>query len=69
MDSGATNHIISNLNNPSLHSPYHGGEKVTVGNGKSLPISSVGTTQFSLLVSLPNVLHVPQAKKNLISVS
>ena len=66
---GATNHITSNLNNLSLHSPYYGGDKVTIGNDKSLPITSVGTTQFSSLVSVPNVLHVPQIKKNLISVS
>lgn len=43
VNSGATNHITSNLNNLSLHSPYHGGDKVTIGNGKQLLITHVGT--------------------------
>jgi len=75
VDSGATNHITSNVNNLFNHSPYHGSDKVTIGNGKSLPISAIGTTQISSVsdpksfVSLPYVLHVPHMKKNLISVS
>lgn len=75
VDSGATNHITSSLNNLSLHSPYHGIDKVAIGNGKTLPISNVGisqmlthTTPISIL-SLPNVLHVPNMTKNFISVS
>ena len=42
VDFGATNHITSNLNNLSLHAPYNGGDKVAIGNGKTLPISHVG---------------------------
>ena len=75
VDSGATNHITSSLNNLSLHSPYNGTDKVVAGNGKTLPISNVGlsqmlthTTPISVL-SLLNVLHVPSMTKNLISVS
>jgi len=34
VDSGATNHITSNLNNLSLHAPYNGVDKVSIGNGK-----------------------------------
>jgi len=31
VDSEATNHITSNLNNLSLHAPYTGGDKVSIG--------------------------------------
>jgi len=41
VDSGATNHITSNLSNLSLQSPYNGNDKVAVGNGKKLPISNI----------------------------
>lgn len=41
VDSGATNHITSDLNNLSLHAPYSGGDKVSIGNGKQLFISNV----------------------------
>jgi len=73
VDSSATNHITSSLNNLSLHVPYTGGDKVVVGNGKQLSITHVGTSylqsQPNLVLSLPNVLHVSSMKKNLISVS
>ena len=75
VDSEATNHITSNLNNLSLHAPYNSNNKVSVGNGKKLPISHVGLghlnthTQPASIIPLSNVLHVPNMTKNLISVS
>lgn len=74
VDSGATNHITSNFNNLTLHSQYQGTEKITVGNGKKLPIKHVGKklpTQAKPIstLSLPNVLHVPAMTKDLINVS
>ena len=33
IDSGATNHITTNLNNLSLHSPYTSTNKVAIGDG------------------------------------
>ena len=50
VDSGATNHITSNLNNLSLHTPYHGADKVTIGNGKQLPMTHIGTSSLSTLL-------------------
>ena len=44
VDSGITKHITSNLNNLSLHSPYTGGDKVAISNGKQLPITHIGTS-------------------------
>ena len=75
VDSRATNHITSSLNNLSLHSPYNGVDKVFIGNGRRLPISNIDLSQLytktdpTSIISLPNVLHVPHMKKNLISVS
>lgn len=75
VDSGATNHITSNLSNLSLHTPYNGGDRVTVGNGKKLPITHIGTSRLCThlkpltFLSIPDVLHVSSIKKNLISVS
>ena len=75
VDSGVTNHITSNVKNLSLHAPYNGNDKVSIGNGKQLSMSNVGLGHLSTqttpvsTISLPNVLHVPTMKKNLISVS
>ncbi|KAL5778583.1 hypothetical protein ACOSQ2_009320 [Xanthoceras sorbifolium] len=43
VDSGATNHITSDLNNLSLKSEYKGNDRLAVGNGQLLPISNVGS--------------------------
>ena len=73
MDSGAINHITSILNNLSLHSPYHGGDKITIGNGKQLPFTHVGTGMLNTIsnsfLCIPNIFHVPSIHKNLLSVS
>jgi len=75
VDSGATNHITSSLNNLSLHTPYHGADKVTIGNGKQLPITHISTSslqtlpQSNYVLHVPNILHVPSMTKNLLSVS
>lgn len=73
VDSGATAHVTADLANLSLSSDYKGKEKLTVGNGNSLPISHVG---YAVLdndahpLYLTNVLRVPlEIIKNLISVS
>lgn len=70
-DTGATDHITSDLDRLALRERYHGGEQVQVGNGAGLPIlhighSSINTATRSL--ALRNVLHVPQIAKNLLSV-
>ena len=75
VDFGATNHITLNLSNLSLRTPYNGGDKVVIGNDKQLPITHVDTSRLftnlkpTLVLSIPNVLHVPSMKKNLHSVS
>ncbi|XP_012854394.1 PREDICTED: uncharacterized protein LOC105973899 [Erythranthe guttata] len=72
LDSGATHHITSDLQNLSMHSNYVGNEDVVVGNGNEIPISHIGSGSINSHGSsfaLNNVLCAPLIKKNLISVS
>ncbi|XP_010474124.2 PREDICTED: uncharacterized protein LOC104753590 [Camelina sativa] len=39
LDTGATHHLTSDLNNLALHQPYTGGEEVTTADGLGMPIS------------------------------
>ena len=70
-DSGATHHLTSDLENLNVRADeYHGPDQIRVGNGTSLPVKHIGSTQFSTPTAslLNNVLHVPQISKNLILV-
>ncbi|KAL5766747.1 hypothetical protein ACOSP7_017364 [Xanthoceras sorbifolium] len=76
VDSGATNHITSDINNLSLNSSaYRDSESLAIGSGQTLPISHIGKSYFHSLVSsypkiiLNNVLFVPRITKNLLSIS
>lgn len=42
LDSGASHHMTSDLNNLSLHGPYNGGDDVILGDGSGLSISHTG---------------------------
>ena len=44
LDSGATHHITSDLQNLSIHSDYVGNEDVIVGNGNGISISHTGSS-------------------------
>ena len=71
LDSGATHHLTTDLNNLALHQPYAGGEEVTIADGSGLPISHTGSTSLttnSRNFNLNDVLYVPNLHKNLISV-
>lgn len=59
----------TNLTHPT---EYGGTKLVTVGNGNTLKIASVGNivlTNGKHLLNLKNILHVPDIAKNLVSVS
>ena len=71
LDSGATHHITSDLQNLSLHQPYEQGETVVIADGSNQSITHMGSS--SLLsqnkpIALHDVLCVPNIHKNLISV-
>ena len=71
-DTGAANHVTPDLNNLSLHSDYVGNDSLDVDSGKGLSISHTGSSQYLSnvnLVSLHNILHVPNISQNLLSVS
>jgi gag-polypeptide of LTR copia-type len=72
IDSGANNHVTSDINNLSSFYVYQGPDKLQVGNDLELSISHIGSTSFQVsnsLIKLNNILHVPKFSTNLISLS
>lgn len=58
--------------NLSLHAPYDGSDELIIGDGSGLPIANTGSLSFhssSFSFTLNNVLHVPSASCNIISIS
>jgi hypothetical protein len=71
MDTGATNHLTSEMGKLSTQEPYRGNDQVRTANGAGMHISHIG--QASLLahsrkLHLLNVLRVPSATRSLLSV-
>ena len=72
LDSGASHHVIADLSNLSLHTPYTSSDDIMIGDGSSLPITHTGSTSFTThntSFKLDNVLCVPSMRKNLIFIS
>jgi hypothetical protein len=70
-DTGATDHITRALNQLTVHDKYQGRDHVHTANGNSMHISHIGHSILltpSSPLHLKNVLHVPSASKNLLSV-
>ena len=53
VDSGASHHITSDLQNLSIHSEYGGNEDIMVGDGKAIAITHVGSTSLHSPTSPP----------------
>lgn len=71
-DNERTNHVIADYNNKENPTKYGGNEFVTIGNGDKLRISCVGNsclTKGKSLLSLENILCVPEIAKSLVNVS
>jgi hypothetical protein len=71
MDSGTTDHITSDLDCLTMHDPYTGHDQVHAFNELGMDITSIGTFIIPTTthpLTLTNVLYVPSANKNLISV-
>ncbi|KAM1216733.1 hypothetical protein ACFX2J_012983 [Malus domestica] len=70
IDFGATAHITNDISNIQSPNPYHGEDKVYIGDGKGLSIDHIGLSLLHTPHStfkLHNVLHVPQMQHNLLS--
>jgi histone deacetylase 1/2 len=70
-DSGATHHITGELNNLSMRYTYKGHDKVNTANGQGMRISNIDQSivhNHGRNFHLRNVLYVPNASKNLLSV-
>jgi hypothetical protein len=70
MDTGATDHITSDLERLTVHVKYHGTNQVHIANGLGMKIAHIGQCTLhspTSKIQLKNVLHVPQADKNLFS--
>lgn len=71
LDTGATDHITSDLDCLAIRERYNGGEQVHVGNGAGLRILHIGHSSITTSMrplALRNILHVPQIAKHLLSV-
>ncbi|KAE8696738.1 Aminomethyltransferase [Hibiscus syriacus] len=73
VDSGATHHLMPDATKVLSPTEFRGPGKLTVGNGVSLDIRSIGSSVLpstsSRALLLNNLLHVPSMIKNLLSVS
>jgi hypothetical protein len=70
-DIGATDHIMGELEKLALWEKYHGAEQIHTVDGAGMDICHVGETTIHTQhrdLKLKNILHVPQATKNLDSV-
>jgi hypothetical protein len=71
MDSGATDHITSELDKLTVRDKYHGQDQVHTASGSGMKISNIGRTVLHTShrdLHLKNILHVPTANKSLASV-
>lgn len=72
VDSGASHNLTSDLSNLSIHSEYDGTDEVHIADGSGLPITHTGKSELTFPARsfvLNDVLCVPTAKQNLLSVS
>ncbi|XP_010469809.1 PREDICTED: probable serine/threonine-protein kinase ndrD [Camelina sativa] len=49
LDSGATHHITSDLNNLTIQQPYNGGDDLTIADGSTMPITHTGLALLPLM--------------------
>jgi histone deacetylase 1/2 len=72
MDSGATDHLISQMHKLNAQEKYQGSDKVHTANGAGMHISHIGQasvpTHTSKQLRLTNILHVPSVTRDLLSV-
>ena len=72
VDSGAATHVTGDAGKISNPIPYFGKSKIVTGDGSHHPVSHVGKTVIPMshsTLTLSDVLHAPDIKKNIVSVS
>jgi hypothetical protein len=72
MDSGATDHITSELDKLTVRDKYYGNDHVHAANGSGMEISHVGHSTLQSphhKIHLRNILHVPSSSKSLVSIN
>jgi hypothetical protein len=72
MDSSATYHITGDLKKLTIRDKYNGGDQVHAAHRTGMEIANVGHSTLyspSRNLHLNNILQVPRAKKNLVSVN
>ncbi|KAI5412874.1 hypothetical protein KIW84_057482 [Lathyrus oleraceus] len=69
VDSGASDHMTSESTLFSSYSPCAGNQKIKITDGSFSAIAGKGSVVLSPMLTLKNVLHVPNLSCNLISVS
>ena len=70
-DSGASDHVTSDLEKLTVRDKYTGRDQVHTASGAGMKISNIGHTTLHTplkVLHLNNILHVPSASKNLVSV-
>lgn len=71
MDSSASHHLTLDLDNLAIHFEYSGPEEVTIGNGKTLALSIIGSSivhHKSASLKLCDILHVHTMFHNVLAV-
>ncbi|PHU01485.1 hypothetical protein BC332_31272 [Capsicum chinense] len=73
MDSGATRHVCANKELFSSFSPAHEEEMIYMANSATAKVEGTGKICLKMtsskLLTLKNVLYVPELRRNLISIS
>ncbi|XP_061358082.1 uncharacterized protein LOC133302336 [Gastrolobium bilobum] len=71
VDTGATRHVCSNKGMFSSYTPTDNDEKLYMGNSSTSKVEGVGKVALKMtygkMVTLNDVLHVPDIRKNLVS--
>ena len=70
-DTSATDHITSELDKMTIREKYKGHDQIHTANGAGMKIKHIGHSIMhapSRNLHLKNILHVPSASKNLVSV-
>jgi hypothetical protein len=72
MDSGAINHITSELEKVTIRDKYRGQEQIHTANGAGMKINHIGHSVIKTHthnILLNNILHSQDASKNVLSVN